>query len=56
MSRLVALLGPIPLLVAACGENGTAASGDVSAVAAVYPLAWIAEQAERFAVALGCRG
>ncbi len=44
MHRLVALLAPMPLLIAACGESGTAASEDVSAVAAVYPLAWIAEQ------------
>jgi zinc transport system substrate-binding protein len=46
MRRLIALLAPLPLLAAACGESETAAPGtkEVSAVAAVYPLAWVAEQ------------
>lgn len=38
----------VPVLVflagAACGDGGTGAGGGVSAVAAVYPLAWVAEQ------------
>ncbi|MDQ3353465.1 MAG: metal ABC transporter substrate-binding protein [Actinomycetota bacterium] len=46
MRRLIALLAPLPLLAATCGESETAApgTGEVSAVAAVYPLAWVAEQ------------
>ena len=47
--RLAAVLGPLSLLVAAaCGGDGASPADDssagVSAVAAVYPLAWMAEQ------------
>lgn len=47
MRRLVVLLAPLSLLIASCGDDGTAeatAGSGVSAVAAVYPLAWMAEQ------------
>ncbi len=46
MRRLVALLAPLPLLVTACGPSETPASDSaaVAAVAAVYPLGWMAEQ------------
>ena len=52
MRRLFALALFLLLVVAACGDGGTNAGGDggaaagdeVSAVAAVYPLSWVAEQ------------
>lgn len=43
MRRLVAFLVPPILLATACGGSDTPAEG-VSAVAAVYPLAWLAEE------------
>lgn len=44
MRRLVAFLVPPILLATACGGSDTPAEGGVSAVAAVYPLAWLAEE------------
>lgn len=53
--RMIARIVPMPrpvgllllalsLLTAACGSAGTAGDGEVTAVAAVYPLAWVAER------------
>lgn len=49
MRRLALLVAPLSLAAASCGRGGTDAGdtdagGGVSAVAAVYPLAWMAEQ------------
>ncbi len=44
MCRLVAFTASLGLLVAACGSGTAPGSGGVTAVAAVYPLAWLAEQ------------
>ncbi len=44
MRRPVAFLALPSLVVMACGQSETTAPGDVSAVAAVYPLAWMAER------------
>lgn len=44
MRRLIATVLPVSFLVAACGDGATSAGDEVSAVAAVFPLAWMAEQ------------
>lgn len=48
MRRLAALLAALSLVAAACGDDDEGASasagGELSAVAAVFPLAWLAEQ------------
>ncbi len=44
MRRLLPFPLFLLLVVAGCGGGGTAASNQVSAVAAVYPLGWVAEQ------------
>lgn len=44
MRRLVALLAPVCALAAACGQGDEPAAAELSAVASVYPLAWVAEQ------------
>lgn len=42
--RLLSAVLPMSLLAGACADGATSAGDEVSAVAAVYPLAWVAEQ------------
>ncbi|CAN5191858.1 zinc ABC transporter substrate-binding protein [soil metagenome] len=44
MRRLFAAVLPVSLLMAACSDRSTFAGKEISAVASVYPLAWVAEQ------------
>jgi ABC-type Zn uptake system ZnuABC Zn-binding protein ZnuA len=42
MRRLVVPVLLVSLLAAACGDGATSPGGEVTAVASVYPLAWVA--------------